>query len=147
MRKISIPLLALVLLLAACNTKDKIEKHNKAQIKSDFIMENLTNTDVYKQFPEKFFPKEQTQRLLSDIRMNCDWTNKRGKFVDFFTMSEKGKNSTAFIYEYFLRCDSIRFVLIYNMDSDEPELFKFIMEPIEKPSKMIIDPSKQLMNQ
>ncbi|MFW5761174.1 MAG: hypothetical protein ACOCXH_09360 [Cyclobacteriaceae bacterium] len=137
----------LVFLLASCNIKGKMEKHDKAQKKSDYLMENLTSSEVSKEFPEKNFPKEQTEKLLNDIKANCDWDNKTGKFVDFFTMSNNGKNSTAYIYEYFLQCDSLRFVLIYDMEQDEPELFKLNIEPIEKPSQMIIDPSKQLMNQ
>jgi hypothetical protein len=33
------------------------------------------------------------------------------------------------------------------MEQKEPELFQFNIEPIEEPSQMIIDPSKQLLNQ
>ena len=124
-----------------------MEKHNKAQTESDYIMENLTSSEISNKFPEKYFPKGQTEQLFEDIKTNCDWENREGKFVDFFTMNNNGKNSTAYIYEYFLKCDSLRFVLIYDMDQEEPELFKLNIEPIEQPSEMIIDPSKQLINQ
>lgn len=147
MKKEFLTIISLTFLIASCNIGGKMEKHNKAQEKSDYIMNNLTNPDVFKEFPEKYFPKDDTERLLNDIRVNCGWNNRNGKFVDFFTMNNNGKNSTAYIYEYFLQCDSLRFVLIYDMEQEEPELFKFNVEPIEQPSQMIIDTSKQLMNQ
>lgn len=124
-----------------------MEKHDKAQKESSYIMDNLTSPGISKKFPEKYFPKGQTEKLFGDIKANCDWENRKGKFVDFFTMYNNGKNSTAYIYEYFLKCDSLRFVLIYDMEQPEPELFKFNIEPIEQPSQMIVDPSKQLLNQ
>lgn len=133
--------------LSSCNLKGNLEKHNKAQATSDYIIENFSSPEVSKMFPEKSFPKDQTEKLLTDINTFCDWENRKGKFVDFFTMRNNGKNSTAFIYEYFLQCDSLRFVLIYNMDESEPELFKLNVEPIEKVSDMIKDPRKQLLNQ
>ena len=110
-------------------------------------MDNLTDQKVISEFPEKYFPKDQTIKLLTDIKENCNWEGRSGKFVDFFTMNNEGKNSTAYIYEYFLQCDSLRFVLIYDMEQKEPELYKINIEPIELPSNMIIDPNKQLMAQ
>jgi hypothetical protein len=56
-----------------------------------------------------------------------------------------GTDQTAFIYEYFLDCDSLRVILIYNMIKNSPEIFKINLEPIEKENQMIIDPSKQLL--
>ncbi|PJR03170.1 hypothetical protein [Avrilella dinanensis] len=147
MKKNILAIIGLTLLFTSCNIKGKMEKHNKAQKESDYIMENLTSSEILNRFPEKYFPKDQTEQLFEDIKTNCDWENKEGKFVDFFTMNNNGKNSTAYIYEYFLKCDSLRFVLIYDMDQEEPELFRLNIEPIEQPSQMIIDPSKQLINQ
>jgi len=147
MKKSILTIIGFTLLFTSCNIKGKMEKHNKAQTESDYIMENLTSSEISKKFPEKYFPKGQTEQLFEDIKTNCDWENREGKFVDFFTMNNNGKNSTAYIYEYFLKCDSLRFILIYDMDQEEPELFKLNIEPIEQPSQMIIDPSKQLINQ
>ena len=147
MKKSILTIIGFTLLFTSCNIKGKMEKHNKAQTESDYIMENLTSSEISNKFPEKYFPKGQTEQLFEDIKTNCDWENREGKFVDFFTMNNNGKNSTAYIYEYFLKCDSLRFVLIYDMDQEEPELFKLNIEPIEQPSEMIIDPSKQLINQ
>ena len=49
-----------------------------------------------------------------------------------------GINSIAYIYEYYLTCDSLRFVLIYNLEKDKPELFKLNIEPLETENPMII---------
>lgn len=147
MKKNVLTIICLTFLVISCNLKGKMEKHDKAQKESDYIMDNLTSPEVSKKFPEKFFPKDQTKKLFGDIKASCDWENRKGKFVDFFTMNNNGKNSTAYIYEYFLKCDSLRFVLIYDMEQEEPELFKLNIEPIEQPTQMIIDPSKQLINQ
>lgn len=107
-------------------------------------MNNFNEESIASEFSEKYFPKEQTVQLLTDIRQNCNWENRRGKFVDFMTMLTDGKNNTAYVYEYLLSCDSLRFILIYDMDKDEPELFNFKIEPIEKKSQFIIYPEKQL---
>lgn len=147
MNKISILILGLIFILSSCNISGKMEKHNQAQKKADFIVDNLTQPEVQNEFPEKYFPKDQTIKLLNDLKTNCNWENRKGKFVDFFTIYDNGKNSTAYIYEYFLQCDSLRFVFIYDMDQKTPELFKLNVEPLEKASPMIIDPSKQLLNQ
>lgn len=140
-------LFSVVMLLTSCNINEKLERHDKAQKNASYIMNNLTDEKIFKEFPEKYFPKEQIKIFISDLKNKCDWSNRNGKFVDFFTMNNNGKNSTAYIYEYFLNCDSLRFVLIYDMESKKPELFKFNIEPIEQHSPMIIDPSKQLIKQ
>lgn len=147
MTKILLTLIGFAFLFTSCNVKGKMEKHDKAQEKSKYIMDNFINEKVINEFPEKYFPKAQTEKLLNGVRTNCDWENRKGKFVDFFTMNIDGDNKTAYIYEYFLKCDSLRFVLIYDMEQKEPELFKLNIEPIEQPSQMIVDPTKQLLNQ
>ena len=132
-------------LLTNCNVKDKLEKQKKAQKDADFIITNLDKRDVFAHFPVNIFPKEQTEKLLGDISKNCDWTNRKGNFIDYTTILDNGKEEVAFIYEYFLKCDSIRFILIYNIDEKEPKLFKFQMEPLEKKNSMIIHKEKQLL--
>lgn len=134
----------LSVLVISCSLKDKLEKHEKAMANSSFIMDNFNKESIASEFSEKHFPKEQTVQLLSDIRQNCDWENRKGKFVDFTTMLNDGKNNVAYIYEYLLSCDSLRFILIYDIDQEEPELFNFKIEPIEKKSQFIVHPEKQL---
>jgi hypothetical protein len=126
----------------------KLERNKLAEQNANFIIENLDKEEVLKEFPQtNFKDRGQLSNLLGGIKENCDWKNRDGKFVDFFTMKDIGGiNSTAFIYEYYLKCDSLRFVLIYNVDKDKPELFKMNIEPLETENKMIIFPEKQLKN-
>ena len=126
----------------------KVEKLGLAQKDADYIIENLDKDIVLQKFPEKNFQnREQLKNIVGGISQNCDWRNRDGKFVDFCTMKEIGGiYSTAFIYEYYLKCDSLRFILIYYMDKDKPELFKMNIEPLKTENKMIIFPEKELKN-
>ena len=144
---ILIGLLLIVGLLFYFGNK-KMEKNILAKKNANYIIENLDKDEVFKEFPESNVKdREQLKNLLGGIKENCEWKNRDGKFVDFFTMKDIGGiNSTAFIYEYYLKCDSLRFILIYNVDKDNPELFKMNIEPIETENKMIIFPEKQLIN-
>lgn len=122
----------------------KMKKFNLLQEKANYIIENLDNPSISKEFPEKYFPNEQLEPILGGIRQNCDWKNKDGKFVDFFTSKNIGGiDQTAFIYEYYLKCDSLRFILSFNVEN-EPELMGFRLEPIEAENTMILFPEKQL---
>ncbi|MFD2910239.1 hypothetical protein ACFSX9_16025 [Flavobacterium ardleyense] len=124
----------------------KMQKLNLAQEKANYIMENLDKENIAKEFPIKYFPKEQLEPILDGIRQNCDWKNKDGKFVDFFTTKNIGGiDQTAFIYEYYMKCDSLRFILSFSVE-DEPELMGFHFEPIETENQMILFPEKQLKN-
>ncbi len=137
-------LIVIPLLVISCSLKDKLDKHEKARANSSFIMENFNKESITSEFSEKYFPKEQTVKLLNDFRQNCNWENRKGKFVDFTTMLNDGKNNVAYVYEYLLSCDSLRFILIYDIDQEEPELFNLKIEPIEKKSQFIVYPEKQL---
>lgn len=133
-------------LLTGCNVKEKLEKMDKAKADSEFIMNNLNKPDIIDRFPEKYFPKQQVRPFIDTLIRHCDFDNKKGKFVDFFTMSINGASKTAYIYEYILNCDSLRFIYVYDFDTKEPELQNFKIEGLEIENKMIIDPSKQLLN-
>jgi hypothetical protein len=133
-------------LFTGCNVKDKLEKMDKAKADSEFIMNNLNKADIIDRFPEKYFPRQQTQPFIDNLTKNCDFDNKKGKFVDFFTMSINGASKTAYIYEYILNCDSLRFIYVYDFDTKVPELQNFKIEGLEVENKMIIDPKKQLLN-
>lgn len=140
-------ILFLITVSISCGLKDKIEKQNKAKGKADFIMQNLGKADMTDQFPEKYFPRSQLKLFLDRFTKNCDFSSKRGKYVDFFLMQVNGKSRTAFIYEYILNCDSLRFIYIYDIDTSEPELYHLEIEGIEQKNRMIIDPTKQLLYQ
>jgi hypothetical protein len=119
---------------------------DKAKADSEFIMNNLNKADIIDRFPEKYFPRAETEPFIDNLTSNCDFDSKKGKFVDFFTMSINGASKTAYIYEYILNCDSLRFIYIYDFDTNEPELQNFKIEGLEEENKMIIDPSKQLLH-
>ncbi len=137
------PVLAVLLLvLTACLDTSKIEK---ARVEADQIMNNLTRESTIEKFPQKYFPPDQIGMILEGLKTECDYDNRRGKFVDFFSERSPQGSRISFIYEYFLSCDSIRFILKYDL-AKEPELMWFFMEPIETENPMIIDKSKSLMN-
>ena len=133
-------------LLTSCNVKDKMEKMDKAKANSEFIMNNLNRPETIDRFPEKYFPRQKTKTVIDTLTKHCDFDSKRGKFVEFYTMSVNGSSKTAYIYEYILNCDSLRFIYIYDLDTKEPELQNFKIEGLEVENKMIIDPKKQLLN-
>jgi|688.fasta_scaffold71024_2 hypothetical protein len=124
------------------------QKTKLAQKQANHIIENLDNSKIVSEFPTKNFQdRMQLEDIIRGIQLNCDWQNRDGKYVDFFTEKQiGGKKSIAFIYEYYLKCDSLRFILFYDLDQDKPELFKFYFEPVENENKMIIFPEKQLVN-
>lgn len=141
-------LLACTVILAGCGTQEKLEKIAKAEKDAAFIMANLDKEAVLSHFPAASFPANQMgtlKAIVADAGTKCDWQGKRGKFVDFCTISENGNDGIAYIYEYFLKCDSLRFVMLYNLGPKEPQLVKFLVEPLEKPNSLIIYPEKQLL--
>lgn len=142
-----INLFVFMLLVISCSLKGRMEKQEKAKSITDHIMANLNNRDVVELFPEKYFPRKQIVPVIESLNKNCDLNSKKGKYVDFFTMVSNGKNQVAFIYEYILKCDSLRFIYMYDLDAKEPELYKFRIEPLEQKSELVIDPTKQLLYQ
>ena len=133
-------------LILGINIYLKIQKQNKAQAIADGIIEYLTSDNIYKEFPEQYFPKEQLEPIIGGIKQNCNWQNRDGKFVDFFAHKRIGGiDQTAFIYEYYLDCDSLRFIISMNMEN-APELMGFNIEPLENKNPMILFPRKQLKN-
>lgn len=139
----------LILMIVVINSScGSVQKNEDAKENANYIIENLNDDIVLKEFPvQNFKNREQLKGILKGIAQNCDWDNRDGKFVDFFTMKNIGGiNSTAFIYEYYLKCDSLRFILTYNLDKEKPELMNLNIEPIEQENKMILYPEKQLIN-
>ncbi|MEZ4800308.1 MAG: hypothetical protein R2809_11155 [Flavobacteriales bacterium] len=51
-----------------------MERNNLARENADFIIENLNNPEVIEEFPEKYFPRDETKQLLKDIVATCDWS-------------------------------------------------------------------------
>lgn len=110
---------------------------------SELLLDRIGEGTAIEDFPEKYFPREQGESLLYDLKENCDFKNREGVFVNDFTSTHNTQWRASFIYEFMLKCDTIRFVITYNLGK-EPELFEFHLEPIEKPNPMILKPENRL---
>jgi len=130
----------LTIILFGCMNPKKI---NEARKKSDTLIEEIANGNAAKEFPRKYFNPQQTELILSELKNKCDFINRKGNFINDFTISQNGNNQVAFIYEYYLKCDSVRIILTYNLGK-EIELYKIKIEPIEKDNFMIRNPEKRL---
>lgn len=138
--------LLLVVAVIAINMWLSNAKYERAKKSADYIIENLDKEDVHNSFPPEYFPKEQIKPFLGGVREKCDWKNRDGKFVDFFALKNKNEpDQTAFIYEFHLDCDSLRFILTYQM-IEQPKLMGFKYEPLENHNPLILFPEKQLKN-
>lgn len=132
-------------ILSKCSIRERMQNHDPARANADYIMNNLNKPKIIREFPEDYFPAGQMKVFLQTLTSECDLANKKGKFVDFFSMERNGESLTAYIYEYFLNCDSLRFIYIYNVTSKEPKLIKFRIEGLDEPNQMIVNPDKSLL--
>lgn len=144
--KLPLILTLMLVLLNSCYVKEKMQKLDRGKADADFIMSNLSKPEVIERFPEKYFLHEHVKPFIDTLAAHCEFDKKEGKFVDFFTMLKNGKSSTAYICEYFLNCDSLRFIYVYDFETAEPELMNFKVEDLEQPNPMIIYPEKSLLN-
>jgi hypothetical protein len=90
--------------------------------------------------------RDQTVSLMSKLKNNCDFKNRKGNFInDFYQKIIGGGNKIILIYEFYMKCDTIRFLISYIEDNNSKlELNGFKMEPVEKPNNMIIRKERQL---
>lgn len=130
-----------MVLLSACGCH--FQSSNKVDLKrrSDLLLDKIADGTANEEFSVKYFPIEQTEVVMYDLKNKCDFKNRQGHFLNEYYSADKSK--VSLIYEYYLKCDSIRFILTYNF-GDSVELYEFKMEPIEKPNAMIADFSKCL---
>jgi hypothetical protein len=131
---------ACVVLLAGCDNDDQI---SKAKIEADKLLNDISFGKANNSFPEKYFPANQTQPLMEELKEKCDFANRKGTFINEYLHESFNGRRISFIYEYYLECDSIRFVVTYKLGK-EIELFEFILEPIEKNNPMITKPERRL---
>lgn len=122
---------------------DKELKVEKAREKSKLLLGKIAEGTAINEFPEKYFSREQGEAILLDLREKCDFKNRKGVFVNDVISSQNGQRQASFIYEFMLKCDTIRLIFTYNL-SPEIELYEFILEPIEKPNPMILKPENSL---
>jgi len=129
-----------IFLIHGCINPNQIEQ---ARIKADNLLNNISSGNAYDAFPEKYFPRSQTELLLNELSYKCDFANRKGNFINDFYQKERTDEQVSFIYEFYLKCDSIRFILTYKL-GQEPELIKFQLQPIEKENDMITKPERRL---
>jgi hypothetical protein len=122
-----------------------MKNSEEAQLDANYIIEHLDNKEVISHLPANYFSREQSENLIQKISEGCDWENRKGHFIDYTTIQNNSEHDVAFIYEYFLKCDSLRFILIYNIDEEKPTLFKINIEPLAKQNPMVIHTEKQLL--
>src|SRR4030042_5458726 len=124
-----------ILALSICSCI-QIKDVNKARGKAEDLIVKIALGNALDEFPEKYFNSSQGLLILDDLRNKCDFANRKGNFINDFYQNEHGCERVSFIYEYYLQCDSIRFIITYNLGK-EIELYEFKLEPIEKENDMI----------
>lgn len=129
-------------LLLGCKVIDR-NQVIEARKMSDSLLDSIAAGNVENAFPVKYFNPSQTKLILNWLRKKCDFADRQGNFINDFYISENGVNKVAFIYEYYLKCDSIRFILTYNLGK-RIELCGLKLQPIEKDNFMITKPERRL---
>ena len=131
---IVIVLVAVIIGLQFFITNKRIEEPTRVKIdtlavkeKINYIIENLDNENVLKEFSDENFPdKKAIKKLISDISTKCDWKNRAGGLTDSYsTKNIDGEDQMAYIYEFKLKCGQLNLILTYNMDKEKPDLFRF----------------------
>lgn len=122
-------LIFLVCILAGTSCGDDGRK--LARQKGDLLFDSIEKGEGIEEFSEKYFPRGQTLTLLNDLKDKCELKKDEGKFINDFVRKGVGFREQIFlIYEYYLKCDSVRFVLTYSI-GETLELSGFKVEPIE----------------
>ena len=116
---------------------------DEAKVMADNLLNNISSGKAEKSFSKKYFSQEQTKIVLNSLRYDCDFANRKGNYINDYIHKEQGLTSVSFIYEFFLKCDSVRLILTYKLES-KIELYEFKIEPIETKNKMIIKRENQL---
>jgi hypothetical protein len=126
---------ALMLLMLGCGNNDT----GRAKEKADMLWRKIENGDAAAEFSEQYFPKVQTEAIIYDLRNKCDFKNRTGGYVgsSHFRDLKTSTQTVRLAYEYFMKCDSVRFILSYRIDGDQVELFNLKMEPTEKRNSML----------
>lgn len=120
--------LLLLIVLSSCNNS----KVKEARQKAESLWMDIENGTADKDFPQKHFPEAELKPLLLDLKNKCDFKTRKGGFVkeiihkDLKTSIE----NVSFVFDYYMKCDTIRFTLTYNLQNNV-ELYEFRIDPIE----------------
>jgi len=126
--------------VTGCNNRNQV---SQARLRADKLLNDISLGKAYYAFPEKYFPTNQTHALMDELKVKCDFVNRKGVFIYEYLQENYYNKKVSFVFEYFLKCDSIRFIITYKLGK-EIELFEFNLEPIEKENPMITKPEKRL---
>jgi hypothetical protein len=146
MKFINLIMLVVIAVLNGCGRNPNEMK--LAKEKSDILLDAIGNGTANEMFPVKYFPKHQTASLMSELRNNCDFKNRKGNFInDFYQKVAGSDDEITLIYEFYLECDTARFLITYlDKNNNELELYGFKIEPVEKANKMILRKDRELKN-
>ena len=117
----------IVFLLSSCGKEDYLKR---ARSMADDLFEKIETGSANGDFSEKYFPLSQTEAIMYDLKNKCDFANRKGGFIEEFKVPKEA-NKIICVYEYYLKCDSIRFILTYKID-DKIELYEFKLESMRK---------------
>ena len=122
--------LSLFFLLFGCNNNSTVLE-KQARNSADSIMENYGKKSTIANLPSKSFDTK-SKEILSYVNEICDWKSAKGGYKrDHRNLTPNGLE-LAFVYEYFLDCDSLRFALVYNTKTEPYELIRIRVELVEE---------------
>lgn len=68
---------------------------------------------------------------MAALKDYCDFKHRKGGFIDnFFQKDLNGTNRNTLVYEFYLRCDTARFLITYSEQNNSWELIEFKIEPV-----------------
>jgi hypothetical protein len=118
---------ALLLAILACTNERYLER---AETLSASLVENLCSDSAISYFSETYFSKDQIRSVLNGVRERCDYSHRKGGYRGYSVESFENVDRASFIYEFAMKCDSVRFVFTYEL-REQPLLVSFIVEPME----------------
>ena len=127
----TIYVLALIVLAlgTSCSNNSKIKL---ARQKADQLWKDVETGNAEKDFPEKYFPRDaQFNAILTDLKGKCNFKNRKGGFVSQSYQKDAavGTEQVAFVFDYYMACDTARFTLTYELQ-DSVTLRWFRIDPI-----------------
>jgi hypothetical protein len=135
----------IVLLLVALFDFSCRVKHEDLKQKSDKILDDIANGTATADFSEKYFPKDQTTFLLGQLQNYCDFKDRKGNFVNDFHETGIGTpDKIGYIYEFYLKCDTMRIIFTY-LANGANELYKLDIEKATKDNPKILFPERRLI--
>lgn len=139
-------LFAIVVTFESCRTKVNVsfgegksikQGLKESRPKAEGLFERIEDGSAVHDFNPRYFNTDTTIQLLSALRRTCDLLNRKGGFVgDIQTQAKNVGPVNILVYEYYLRCDSLRFVLTYKLEAPV-ELIAFKIEGKEKKNSIV----------